>query len=132
MELVRNVVLAVVVVFVAFSFGVQFVARRRARKLEGQPLPDLPGALGRRITDSPTALIYFYTPQCAACRPITPRMKQLAGEGKPVFPVDASLDPSLAIALSVMATPTTVEVAGGKVVGVHLGPPAADVWSRFS
>lgn len=59
-------------------------------------------------------------------------MKALAQQGKSVFPIDLSEDMSLAQALSVMATPTTVEVDHGKVVGVHIGPVAADVWARFA
>jgi thioredoxin 1 len=132
MALVRDVVLVAVFGFVALTVGVQVMAHRRAGKLKGQPLPSLPGALGQRITASPRSLIYFYTPQCGACRAITPRMKALAGEGKPVFPVDASQDPGIAMALSVMATPTTVEVVDGNVVGVHLGPVSPEVWARFA
>lgn len=132
MELLRDVVLVVVVGFVALSVGLQVLARTRAAKLKGQPLPHLPGAEGARIQQSPRALIYFFTPSCAACRPVTPRMKALAAEGKPVFPVDAMQAPELAQALSVMATPTTVEVQDGRVVGVYLGPPKAEVFARFA
>lgn len=132
METFRNVVVVLVVGFVVLSFGLQIVAQRRAAKLKGAPLPALPGAVGARIAASEHALIYFFTPSCAACRAITPRMKALAGEGKSVFPIDASQDPSLAQALSVMATPTTVEVDHGTVVGVHIGQIASDVWARFA
>jgi len=132
METFRNVVVVLVVGFVALTLGLQIVAQRRAARLKGQPLPSLPGATGARIAASERALIYFFTPSCAACRAVTPRMKALAAQGKPVFPIDASLDPSIAQALSVMATPTTVEVDHGQVVGVHIGPIAADIWSRFS
>jgi len=132
METFRNVVLVLVVGFVVLSFGLQIVAQRRAARLKGQPLPSLPGPIGARIAASEHALIYFFTPSCAACRPVTPRMKALAEQGKPVFPIDASIDPALAQALSVMATPTTVEVDHGQVVGVHIGPIAQDVWARFA
>lgn len=131
METFRDLVIALVVGFVALSLGVPLWAARRAARLKGAPLPMLPGALGQRINASPTALIYFFTPTCPACRPVTPRMKALADSGKPVFPIDATRDPELARALSVMAAPTTVEVQGGKVVGVHIGPVASDVWERF-
>ena len=118
--------------FVALLVAVQVLAQRRAARLKGQPLPALPGPVGARIGASDRALIYFFTPTCGACRAITPRMKALADSGKPVFPIDASRDPGLAQALSVMATPTTVEVDHGQVVGVHIGPVAAEVWSRFA
>lgn len=132
MTTLSNVALALVLGFVALTVGLQVLARWRAARLRGQPLPPLPGPLGQRIAASEHALVYFFTPSCAACRPVTPRMKALADAGKPVFPIDASADLALAQALSVMATPTTVEVDHGKVVGVHLGPVAADVWERFA
>lgn len=132
METVRNVVLVLVVGFFALSMVLQLVARRRAARMMGQPLPRLPGATGARITASEHALIYFFTPQCAACRPVTPKMKALAERGQPVFAIDATQEPELAGALSVMATPTTVEVDHGRVVGVHIGPVAPAVWERFA
>lgn len=132
METFREVVMALVMGFIALSVGLQVVAKVKAGKLKGQPLPMLPGDVGARIGQSPRALIYFFTPQCAACRPVTPKMKALAAEGKPVFPIDAMQAPELAQALSVMATPTTVEVEGGRVVGVHIGAPKAEVFARFA
>ncbi|MDP1823451.1 MAG: thioredoxin family protein [Archangium sp.] len=132
METFRNVVVVLVVGFVALMVGLQIVAQRRAARLKGQPLPALPGKTGARIAAAEHALIYFFTPSCAACRAVTPKMKALAQQGKSVFPIDLTEDMALAQALSVMATPTTVEVDHGKVVGVHIGPVASDVWARFA
>ncbi|MBL8918955.1 MAG: thioredoxin family protein [Myxococcaceae bacterium] len=117
--------------FVALNVALQVVARRRAARLRGQPLPALPGATGQRISASGRALVYFFTPTCAACRPLTPRMKALADKGQPVFPVDAMQEPELARAFSVMATPTTVEIQEGRVAGVSIGPVVPAVWARF-
>jgi thioredoxin 1 len=132
MSTASNLALAVILGFFALVFGLQVLVRWRAARLRGQPLPALPGPTGQRIAASERALVYFFTPNCAACRPVTPRMQALAQAGKPVFPVDASRDLALAQALSVMATPTTVEVDHGTVVGVHVGPPAPEVWARFA
>ena len=127
-----NVLLAVVGGFFVLNLVLQVVVRARAARLKGQPLPSLPGALGQRIAQSERALVYFFTPTCAACRAVTPRMKALADAGKSVFPIDASQDLEMAQVLSVMATPTTVEVEHGKVVGVHVGADAPAVWERFA
>jgi thiol-disulfide isomerase/thioredoxin len=132
MDTFRVVILVFVVGFVALSLGLQVLARSRAAKLKGQPLPKLPGSTGERINGSTRALVYFFTPTCAACRAVTPRMKDLAAKGQPVFPIDAMQEPELAQALSVMATPTTVEVQEGRVVAVHIGPVAAEVYQRFT
>ena len=117
--------------FILLNVGLTLVAQRRAAKLEGQPLPALPGALGQRIARAQHGLVYFFTPQCGACRPVTPRMQELARKGQPVFPVDAMQDQALAKAFSVMATPTTVEVADGRVVAVHIGPVKPELWARY-
>ena len=131
MGTVQTVVVTLAVGFFALSMGLQLLARRRAARLTGQALPPLPGETGRRITQAERGLVYFFTPTCGACRPVTPRMKALAAGGQPVFAVDATQDPGLARALSVMATPTTIEVARGQVVGVHIGRIAPEVWARF-
>lgn len=132
MSTVLNVLLALVLGFFGLSLALQVVVRWRAARMKGQPLPALPGAVGARIAQSERALVYFFTPTCAACRAVTPRMKALADAGKAVFPIDASQDLALAQVLSVMATPTTVEVAHGKVVGVHVGAVSPAVWERFA
>lgn len=125
------VILAVVLGFVGLNVALQVVVRRKAARLKGQPLPPLPGPTGQRITAAGRALVYFFTPTCAACRPLTPRMKALADQGQPVFPVDAMQDPALAQAFSVMATPTTVEIQDGRVAHISIGPVAPEVWARF-
>lgn len=132
MGILFYVVLGLVGGLVSLSVLLQVVARRRAARLTGRSLPSLPGSIGERIGASERALIYFFTPSCAACRPLTPRMKDLEAKGRSVFPVDASQNLDLARALSVMATPTTVEVDHGKIVGVHIGPVAPAVWERFA
>lgn len=131
MDTVLKVVGFLVAGFLLLNVTLTLVAQRRAAKLKGQPLPALPGPVGQRIARAKHGLVYFFTPRCAACRPVTPRMKALAQKGQPVFPVDAMQDQALARAFSVMATPTTVEVADGRVVAVHIGPVKPELWARF-
>ena len=112
-----------------FDAGVEAGAPYLAMELvEGPTLSQL---LSHKVHPA-RALVYFFTPTCGACRAVTPRMKDLAAKGQPVFPIDATQDPELAQALSVMATPTTVEVQDGRVVAVHIGPVSADVYARFN
>jgi thiol-disulfide isomerase/thioredoxin len=131
MSTVSWVLLVLVGGFVALNVALQVLARQRAAKLKGQPLPQLSGVTGQRIAASDRALIYFFTPTCAACRTLTPRMKALAEKGQPVFPIDATQEPDLARAFSVMATPTTVEIQQGRVAAVSIGPVLREVWHRF-
>jgi thioredoxin-like negative regulator of GroEL len=49
-----------------------------------------------------------------------------------VFVVNVAEDLGLARSLRVMATPSVVEVADGKIVGYHVGPPPAEVMARYA
>lgn len=118
--------------FVALMVGMQVMAGMRARALTGKPVPPLPGALGRRVTSSKSALVYFFSPGCAACRSLTPRVQALGRKNTSVFAIDVMQSMDVARALSIMATPSTVEIAGGKVVGFHVGSVPEDVLARFA
>ncbi len=122
----------VVGAFFALIFGLQFVALRRSRKLVGHAVPPLPGEVGRQIGRSKHALLYFFSPGCAACKPLTPVVKELQRHNRSVFAVDVSRDLELARALSVMATPSTIELSDGNVVGFHIGQLPKQVLERFS
>jgi len=126
-------VLAVVVIgFFIMMMSLQLVIRSRANALKGAAVPELPGAVGGRIASSKHALVYFFSPQCGACRAITPRVRALAQKNPDVFAVDVMHDMEVARALRVMATPSTVEIEGGKIVGYHIGPIPEEVMSKFA
>jgi thioredoxin 1 len=125
-------ILAVLAIgFFALMMGMQIVVRARANALKGTTLPDLPGATGKRIGAAPHALVYFFSPQCGACRTITPRVRELGKANPGVFAIDIMQDMGIAQALRVMATPSTIEIEGGKVVGYHIGLIPEEVMARF-
>lgn len=105
---------------------------RPARAMQGKDVPALPGQTGRRIAGLDHALVYFFSPQCGACRMLTPRVRDLAKKSHAVFAVDVTCDMDLARALGVMATPSTVEIQNGKIVGYHVGPVPGPVLQRFA
>jgi len=118
--------------FVVLMVFMQLAVARRARAMQGKAVPPLPGPIGRRIASQGHALVYFFSPQCGACRAITPRVRDLAKTNGGVFAVDVMSDMELARALGVMATPSTVEIADGKIVGYHIGPIPNPVMQRFA
>jgi thiol-disulfide isomerase/thioredoxin len=132
MAILGNVVLVLVLGFVALVVAMQVLVQVRARALAGKPLPPLPGVVGERVTRSKRALVYFFSPACGACRAITPRVRALGQKNPSVFAIDVSQSVELARALRIMATPSTVEIAEGKIVALHIGPIPADVMARFS
>jgi len=107
---------------VAAFIGLQvFMVRRMVRK-QGQPPPTLDGKAGRRIERGKPALFYFFSPQCGACRAMTPVVKSMASHDDGVFPVDISQDMATARKFGVMATPTTIVVRDGVIARVLVGP----------
>ena len=122
-----------VALLISFVVAMQVAVRLRARLLRGKPIPDLPNAWARRLSGRGDTLLYFFSPGCAACRPLTPRFKQMS-DRRPssVFLVNVAEDLGLARAFKVMATPSVIEVADGKVVGYHIGAPPADVLARYA
>lgn len=125
------VIAAVAIGFFALMMGMQFVIRSRAEALKGTAVPDLPGGIGKRIAASKHALVYFFSPQCGACRTITPRVRELGKSNPGVFAIDIMQDMGVAKALRVMATPSTIEIEAGKVVGYHIGLIPEEVMARF-
>lgn len=131
MGTISTILLVLALGFVGLIVATQVLVQVRARSATGKPVPPLPGAVGERITRSPHALVYFFSPMCGACRAITPRMKGLEKGGADVFTIDVSQTVEIARALGIMATPSTVEVAEGKIVGFHIGPVPEAVMARF-
>ena len=126
-------VLGAVAVVVGLMMTMQLVIRLKARALRGKPLPPLSGPWAKKLAGSTSSILYFFSPGCAACRPLTPRFKEMSQRRpKSVFLVNVAEDMAVAKALNVMATPSLVEVANGIVVGYHIGMPPSDVMARYA
>lgn len=132
MATISTALLVLVLGFVALVVVTQIMMVARARGQAGKPAPPLPGALGERVLRSERALVYFFSPMCGACRALTPRVRALGEKNDGVFAIDVSQSTEAARALRVMATPSTVEIADGKIVGFHIGPVPEEVFARFS
>lgn len=126
------IVTTAVAVFFVLMVGTRLLLWARARALRGKPVPTLSGDLGDRLRESGRGLVYFFTPSCGACRPWTPRMRELASKSRDVHVVDAVQDITLSRAFGIMATPCTIEIEDGKVVNVHVGGIPQSVLSRFA
>jgi thiol-disulfide isomerase/thioredoxin len=132
MGLLGTIVATLAVLFVALLLGLQVLVRYRARAMNGAPVPELPGELGGRITRSGHSLVYFFSPGCAACRAITPRIRALEKDNSHVFAVDVTHAMDLAQSLKVMATPSLVEIENGTITGYHVGQVPEAVMTRFA
>ncbi len=129
---IANVLGVGVAVLVALFVGLNLWIRLRSKAMEGKPLPDVPGPIGKKLTRAKHALVYFMSPGCAACRPLTPQVQKLSKSNSNVFVVDVTHHLDVARALHVMATPSTVEIEQGRIVKVHVGSLPAEVLGRFA
>ena len=132
MSSVLSVLAVVVGLFVVLSLGLNLFIRMRAKAMQGKPLPEVPGLVGQKLARAKRALVYFMSPGCAACRPITPVVQKLSKQNANVFVIDVTTQFEVARALKVMATPSTVEVENGRVVAVHVGTLPREVMTRFA
>jgi len=127
-----NLFMVVVLVVVGLMVGMQLLVRSRARAMRGKDVPALPGELGRRLAGAPRALLYFFSPSCGACKPLTPRFAALRRSNQAVHLVDVAQDLDVARSFHVMGTPSVIEIAAGKIVGYHVGAVPPEVLARFT
>jgi|NGEPerStandDraft_6_1074524.scaffolds.fasta_scaffold28701_3 hypothetical protein len=127
-----QVLFAIVALFVALIVGLQLLMRYRARAMQGKPVPAISGPIGKRINSAKSALVYFMSPNCGACRAWTPKVKALSQKNHDVFVIDVSQQLDIARALNVMATPSAIEIRDGRVAGYHIGAIPSDVLQRFA
>ncbi len=109
--------MAVVGIIIAVVVGgftlLQLTMVLRMKLKKGKTVPSLSGAYGRRIKKGDRVLLYFYSTNCRACKPITPVVKALQKKRNDIFPINISKDMDTARKLSVMGTPAFVVVEEG-------------------
>ncbi len=122
----------VILVLGGLMASLQWVVRARARAMQGKDVPALAGELGRQLDRAPRALLYFFSPGCGACKPLTPRFQAMRRTNPDVHLIDVAQDLAVARSFQVMGTPSVVEIEGGKIVGYHVGGAPTAVLARFS
>ncbi|MBI4740764.1 MAG: thioredoxin family protein, partial [Betaproteobacteria bacterium] len=98
---------------------------RKAKAIEGQAVPELEPAVEASLRERGKVLLYFFSPHCGPCRTVTPVIDRLAALHDNVFKFDASQSLDLARRLGVMATPTMMLLADGRIAHVKLGTVSA-------
>ncbi len=127
-----SLLLVAVLAFTALVVAMQIAVRAKARAMRGKAVPRLPGRTGERLAGASRALVYFFSPSCGACRPLTPHFQEMSRRNSSVFVVDVRQEMALARGFGVMGTPSVVEIADGRIVGYHVGRVPAEVMGRFS
>ncbi len=116
--------------FLVLFFGFQYLTILRMKRKRGKPAPELSGDYGNAVNTGKTALFYFYSPRCGACRSMTPVVERFTNNTSRSFKVDVSHDMDTARHFGVMATPSTVVVEKGIIRDFLVGPrPEAELIS---
>lgn len=115
--------LGIAVVFLLLGLVLaQWWLKRKARGLEGSPVPPLDPRIDACLQERGRVLLYFHSPNCGPCRKMTPLVDAAAARHGNVFKLDVSQSLDIARKLGVMATPTTVLIAGSHITRIDLGP----------
>lgn len=117
MDTIIIVVVALITVFFLFQF---WIIRKTKSKI-GKELHGIRGEIGEAIMKSKKLLIYFYSPNCSACKTITPVIEEFRKTNPSVYSVDLSKNFELGRQFGIMATPTTLIIENQVVKDVLIG-----------
>ncbi len=94
------ILIVVVVGFVAL----QLLPHVLARGAKGKVVPEVEGLLGTAQAGARRVLVYFWSPTCAVCRPMSSAIDAVGSAE--IVKVNLAEKPQLAAAFRVMATPS--------------------------
>lgn len=93
---------------------------------KGKPAPALPSKYSNALQTGKPVLFYFYTDNCAACKPMTPIIDKFRKNNRNVFKIDARREIDLVRKFGIMGTPSTVLVESGLIKEFLVGPQSED------
>jgi thioredoxin len=107
------ILIYIILGIVASFFLLQFFMGLKMKMKKGRAVPDLSGSHGRMVKKGSRVMMYFFSPNCRACKSITPMVKSLSAKHKNVFSINITKDMDTARKLGILGTPSIVLVEGG-------------------
>lgn len=119
--------LPIIIGVVVFAYLiVQFLPLLRARRVVGQPTPDL-RELGPGLdVEHGTLLLYFWSARCPMCASVTRVIDELAETHDNVIKIDVAAHPELARRFGIMGTPTLIRTHQGRIERMLVGAKPPD------
>ena len=114
----------------ALFIGLQFFMVLSAKRSKGTKITGLTGKLKTLEKNGSSGLVYFFSPNCRACKMQTPVIKDLQKNYNNIFDVDISKDMQTARIFGIKATPTTIAVKDGVISNVFVGFKQQDIIER--
>lgn len=99
----------IIFIFLTLLFGFQFFLISKSKKIAGQSIDsskirsDL-----QKYFASDKSIVYFYSPNCSACRYQAPIIENLKKQNFNVLSIDVSKDLQMARLFGIMGTPSIV------------------------
>ena len=113
--------LYIILAIVGFIVFMQIFVRLTTYFKKGKEITGISGELGKKIKAGEKLLVYFFSPTCGACRPVTPIIDKMIKENTNVYKIDASQKPDISRGFGVMGTPATIVVENNKISQYILG-----------
>ena len=110
-----DILFYIVMIFVGFIVFIQIYARLQGFFKSGKKIPELNGRIGKAIKTNSRTLLYFYTPNCSACKVMTPVIDRLQAEFTNVLKVNLARDMEIGKKFGVMGTPSLVLVENNTI-----------------
>ncbi|HGY56598.1 MAG TPA: thioredoxin [Caldithrix abyssi] len=114
-------ILYIVLIIVGFFVAMQVYIRLVSALKKGKTISGVKGEIGREIEKGNKVLVYFFTPTCSACKPMTPVIEELRKEFSNLFKVNLARDMDTGRHFGVMGTPALVLVEDKKIKSYILG-----------
>jgi thioredoxin 1 len=111
----------IILAIVGFIIFMQLFVRLSTYFKKGKEISGIGGELGRKINSGEKLLVYFFSPACGACRPVTPIIDKMKKENSNVYKIDVSQKPEIGRGFGVMGTPATIVVENKKISQYILG-----------
>lgn len=111
----------IILAIVGFIIFMQLFVRVSTYLKKGKEISGIGGELGRKINSGEKLLVYFFSPMCGACRPVTPIIDKMKKENSNVYKIDVSQKPEIGRGFGVMGTPATIVVENKKISQYILG-----------
>lgn len=115
-------VILIIFVFLTLLFAFQFYLIQKSKRISGgtidlnQIRPDL-----RKHFDKDKLLVYFYSPNCSACRYQAPIIENMKKQNFNTLSIDVSKDLQLARVFGIMGTPSIALMKGNFVKEFFVG-----------
>jgi thioredoxin 1 len=103
-------ILYIVLGVIGFFIFMQLIMRFMSLAKKGKMVAGITGELGNKIKSGQKLLVYFFSPSCGACRPVTPIIDKLKNEKNNVYKINVLQQPDISRNFGVMGTPATVVV----------------------